>query len=88
MSSSVVLEADVASAIMREAEHNDEAGMAEGRTIIALATHGSGGIGRWIMGSITARILKASRLPMLIVRPVDIMERSDFTWDQAQLFPV
>ncbi len=62
--------------------------MAEGYTIIALATHGLGGVGRWVMGSITARVLKASRLPVLIVRPVDIMERSDFTWDSAQLFPM
>ena len=61
--------------------------MEEQCTIVALATHGLSGTGRWVMGSITARILKASRLPLLIVRPPDIMERSDFTWDQAQLFP-
>jgi nucleotide-binding universal stress UspA family protein len=91
LNSSVALDADVASAIIQEAEYDEEAaraGMAEGCTIIALATHGLGGIGRWVVGSITARVLKASRLPVLIVRPVDIMERSDFTWDQAQLFPV
>lgn len=91
LSSSVALDADVASAIISAAEHDEEAaraGMAEGYTIIALATHGLGGVGRWVMGSITARVLKASRLPVLIVRPVDIMERSDFTWDSAQLFPM
>jgi nucleotide-binding universal stress UspA family protein len=91
LNSSVALEADVASAIMQAAEHDTEAarsGMAEQCTIVALATHGLSGTGRWVMGSITARILKASRLPLLIVRPLDIMERSNFTWDQAQLFPV
>jgi nucleotide-binding universal stress UspA family protein len=91
LNSSVALDVDVASAIMQAAEHDKEAaraGMEEQCTIVALATHGLSGTGRWVMGSITARILKASRLPLLIVRPLDIMERSDFTWDQAQLFPV
>jgi nucleotide-binding universal stress UspA family protein len=91
LSRSVALEADVASALMQEAEHDEEAAraaMAESYTIIALATHGLSGIGRWVVGSITARVLKASQLPVLIVRPADIMERSGFTWDQAELFPV
>jgi nucleotide-binding universal stress UspA family protein len=91
LNSSVALEADVAFAIMQAAEHDEEAAradMAERCTIVAMATHGLSGTGRWVMGSITARILKASRLPLLIIRPPDIMELSDFTWDQAQLFPV
>lgn len=37
--------------------------------IIALATHGRSGPARWVIGSIAERILGATRLPLLIVRP-------------------
>jgi len=37
--------------------------------IIALATHGRSRPARWVMGSITERLLGATRLPLLVVRP-------------------
>ena len=41
--------------------------------IIAMATHGRGGLQRWTMGSITERVLHTTHLPLLIARsPVAI----------------
>jgi len=37
--------------------------------LIALATHGRGGFQRWMVGSITERVLDGTRLPLLILRP-------------------
>jgi hypothetical protein len=35
---------------------------------IAIATHGRGGLGRLILGSVTHRVLAQSRIPVLAVR--------------------
>ena len=40
-----------------------------GCDLVVLATHGRGGLERWMLGSVTEHILGATRLPMLIVRP-------------------
>jgi nucleotide-binding universal stress UspA family protein len=37
--------------------------------MIAMATHGRGGFRRWGMGSVTDRVLHATHLPLLVVRP-------------------
>ena len=88
---SVAPNPDVSWAIVRAAEHGEggeESGHSSGYDIVAMATHGFSGLPRWTMGSITGRVLKASRLPILIVRPLDIMERSNFTWDETTLFTI
>jgi nucleotide-binding universal stress UspA family protein len=56
--------------------------------IIIMCSHGYTAMTRWALGSITARVLKASMLPLLIVRPPDIMEKSNLTWDDATLLPM
>ncbi len=69
---SVELDVDVASALMSLAEHGDERkepGSVGGCDLIAISTHGRGGLERWVMGSVTERILNVSKLPVLIVRP-------------------
>ncbi len=53
--------------------------------VIAMATHGRGGVQRWAMGSITERVLSATKLPLLIVRPPDMLDKSKVTWDAATL---
>jgi nucleotide-binding universal stress UspA family protein len=64
--------ADVASMIVRAAEVGEPT---EGATapercdLIAMATHGHGGLARFIMGSVAERVLHASALPLLLVRP-------------------
>ena len=44
--------------------------------MIAMGTHGRGGLHRWVMGSITERVLSAARLPMLVVRPKEVVVSS------------
>jgi len=36
--------------------------------MILIATHGRSGVSRWVRGSIADRILRASRVPVLMVR--------------------
>jgi nucleotide-binding universal stress UspA family protein len=85
---SVAVDPDIASALIRVAENGEdaqEAGMSGGCDIITMTTHGYGGEQRWAMGSITARVLRATKLPLLIVRPPDIMEKSSLTWNDTTL---
>ena len=69
---SVEFDKDVASVLVSLAEHRSEGkattGVA-GCDLIAISTHGRSGLERWVMGSVTARVLGTTRLPMLIVRP-------------------
>jgi nucleotide-binding universal stress UspA family protein len=85
---SVAVDPDIASALIRVAENGEdvqEAGVYGGCDIITMTTHGYGGVQRWAMGSVTERVLRATRLPLLIVRPLDMMEKSNLTWDNATL---
>jgi len=69
---SVAVAQDVAHAIIQMAENGEDAegAGAFGRCdLIAIATHGRGGLQHWVMGSITERVLGATKLPILIVRP-------------------
>jgi len=36
--------------------------------LLAMTTHGRSGVRRWMLGSVTERVLRSSRVPMLIVR--------------------
>jgi nucleotide-binding universal stress UspA family protein len=36
--------------------------------LIAMSTHGRGGIGRWVFGSVAARVLEGTTKPILLVR--------------------
>jgi nucleotide-binding universal stress UspA family protein len=65
---SIEEEADIAAALIRAAETGGGT-TAESHDLVALATHGRGGIKRWLVGSITERMLEEARLPLLIVRP-------------------
>ena len=72
---SVALGEDVADTIIRVAEIGEDAGSGgiPGRCdMIAMATHGRAGLQRWVLGSVTERVLSATRLPLLIVRPEEV----------------
>ena len=45
-----------------------EADEVEG-TLVAMSTHGRTGLGRWIMGSVTDRVLHTTAAPLLVVHP-------------------
>jgi nucleotide-binding universal stress UspA family protein len=69
---SVAVAEDVAHTIIQMAENGEDAegAGAFGRCdLIAIATHGRGGLQHWVMGSVTERVLGATKLPILIVRP-------------------
>ena len=65
------------------AENGEDAeGAAFGRCdMIAIATHGRGGLQHWVMGSITERVLGATKLPILIVRPESAELKSTLNGD-------
>ena len=63
---------DIADALIRAAESGEiveSSGEFAGCDLLAMATHGRGGVQRWVMGSVTERVLGATKLPLLIVRP-------------------
>ena len=62
ITSSVEADPDIAEAIVKKAEQ-------EKFDFIAIATHGWGGVQRWAMGSVARRVLHATKLPLLIMRP-------------------
>ena len=74
---SVAVDDDVAQAILRMAENGEDAegaGVSGRCDLVAMATHGRSGLQHWVLGSVTERVLSASNLPILIVRP----EEADF----------
>jgi nucleotide-binding universal stress UspA family protein len=74
----VSIDSDIAEGIVRMAENGErvtDASGAERCDLIAMTTHGATGLHRWAVGSITERVLHATRLPLLIVRPADIIEQ-------------
>ncbi len=70
LSSSIVTDKDVAHAIVNEAEQGPRE--ENHFDVIALSTHGYGGLQRWVTGSVTGRVLNTTRLPVLVVRPKDL----------------
>ena len=85
---SVTIDEDIAAGIIRVAEGSEDtegAGVFGGADLIAMATHGYSGLQRWTLGSITERVLHATKLPLLIVRPQDMLEKADQTLDQLTL---
>lgn len=63
---------DVAGALLDLVPHNEPAQdvrSADYFDLIAMATPGHGGLRRWVMGSITERMLSVSKLPLLLIRP-------------------
>lgn len=63
--SAVVESEDVPRAIVRFAQANDE-------DLIAIATHGRGGIARAIIGSVADRVMNEGVLSVLVVHPADL----------------
>ena len=69
---SLLRDRDVAGSIVDLAEHSageTKAEQVHRCDLIAMSTHGRGGLERLMMGSVAERVLHATKLPMLIVRP-------------------
>jgi nucleotide-binding universal stress UspA family protein len=59
----VVLEGDPAATIVGYVQDQPE------KLLLAMATHGRSGLGRWVFGSVAERVLHATPVPLLLVRP-------------------
>ncbi len=73
---------DVANTLLKVAEHGEDAEGSPGLgrcDLIALATHGRGGLQRLAMGSVTERVLGAAKLPVLVIRPQDVQATTEHT---------
>jgi nucleotide-binding universal stress UspA family protein len=71
ITSSLALNIDVAQALVELAEHGKGIEAFKSKPfcdLIAMTTHGRGGVARWVMGSITERVLDTAHVPLLIVR--------------------
>ena len=85
---SVAIDTDAASAIIRVAENGEDAegsGAFGGCDVIAMATHGRGGLQRWAMGSVTERVLQGTKLPLLIVRAQNKTSESVVNEEEAMI---
>ena len=43
--------------------------------LVAMSTHGQSGLGRWLIGSVTERVVRHSNRPVLVVRPFRPQEK-------------
>ncbi len=68
---SVIGASDVAESLICVAEEGEKS-TESGYDLIAIATHGRSGLARWALGSVTERILGATKLPLFIVRSPDL----------------
>ncbi len=82
VSSAVVFNQDAASAIATVADGGEGVGAAS--DIIAMATHGRTGIQRLAVGSITERVLQATKRPLFVVRPVATAAQSEPAPERAR----
>jgi nucleotide-binding universal stress UspA family protein len=76
---SAVADKDVAGALVDLAQGGKTGQSSESGArfdLIGMATHGRGGLHRWVMGSVTERVLTASKRPMLVIRPREVVVTS------------
>jgi nucleotide-binding universal stress UspA family protein len=77
---SVAVGKDVANTLLTVAEGGEDAAgsLALGSCdLIVMATHGRSGLQRLAMGSVTERVLGATKLPILVIRPQDVQARHE-----------
>lgn len=65
--SCVVVNGAVADTILDWAERT-------GADLIAMSTHGRGGMARWLIGSVTDKVVQGARVPVLVVRPARVQD--------------
>lgn len=71
---SIATSLDIAETLLSIAETGEGEGLlriTNSCDMLALSTHGRSGLARWMLGSITERVLDTTHLPLLVVRPQD-----------------
>jgi nucleotide-binding universal stress UspA family protein len=58
---------------------------AEGVDLIAMTTHGHSGFTRWMMGSVTERVLRSAPCPVLVIRCEELPKKAIITLDGSDL---
>jgi nucleotide-binding universal stress UspA family protein len=71
ITTSVPINMDVAEAIVQAAEEGEGPELS-GYDLIVMATHGRGGVQRWVLGSVAERVLHASKVPLMIVHTLQV----------------
>lgn len=85
---SVIPDKDIAGALLRVAEQGEEmegTGVFGGCELIAISTHGRAAFQNWALGSITERILHATRRPLLVVHPPKQSEENASLYTRERL---
>src|SRR5262245_4682640 len=59
-----------------------ESSAAEPQALIAMATHGRSGLGRWLLGSVAEKVLRGASNPVLVVRA---SEGNSPVWEMSSL---
>lgn len=77
----VVEDAPAAEAILATAER-------EHATLIVMTTHGRSGLSRWVFGSVTEKVMRASPVPLLILRSFPMSEPSRALSFERILVPI
>ncbi len=74
----LVLEGDAAATIVDTA-------LVEDVDLIVMSTHGRSGLGRWVFGSITEKVLRAAPCPVMVIREEKPMQRVLITLDGSKV---
>jgi nucleotide-binding universal stress UspA family protein len=77
VTTSVIVSPDVVGTVIKQAEQPEDGEQGGGCDLIALASHGHGGLQRLLMGSVPEGIFASTQLPLLIVRPQETATQSD-----------
>ncbi len=75
-----ILPGPAADAILKAADE-------EGATLIAMATHGRSGLARFALGSVAEKVIRASRVPVLLVRSFRTSPKGDLEPATAEELP-
>jgi len=77
ISTRVALSSDIAGMIVDIAEGHTQRENEYSGDLIAMATHGRSGFRRWLLGTITERVLSATHLPLFVIRPSHDADKLD-----------
>jgi nucleotide-binding universal stress UspA family protein len=69
LTSTIAHDLDIASRLLQVAAQGTTQDGSTPSDILALATHGRGGLRRWMTGSVAERILSSAQIALLIIRP-------------------
>ncbi|HEU5382485.1 MAG TPA: universal stress protein, partial [Ktedonobacteraceae bacterium] len=75
---------NVAERLVDITEKGQGIGDASTSDLLVLTTHGRSGLKRWLLGSVTERVLHGSCLPLLIVHPSNVTSDPEQTRNEEQ----